>query len=376
MAYYLKHYFDPDFNYQQRAPVSTYGGSVAHRYLAYVQNVSMGQVLAEFVPIGDEDAPNPKYIMERPNFPAGPNCVPDPENPLRLLAEKNGYVFYLDGKICVKILLNVRQNIGIGTGNIFFVNDLNVHGGIHAGFSVTAKNIKVRDLIEGAFVRATETFFAQNGFNGAGKGFIHAGRSIRLAFCENGELAAKENILIDQSCLNSTLYGGKNIMIKGRLQGGTVYANRLVVVGERLGGNSTSPTRIFMGHDPFITRQIVEWEQEIDRLRQKHMTYSVEAAKGEFFQKQYGPKCAFILRKLQIIGEKRKQLWEKISAAQDFSQCRVAVPGEIRPGTEITIGPKSARITDYFSCMQFFLEGNEIVMRPLSREEATSLSRH
>ena len=102
MSYYLKHYFDPDFNYQHLAPVANFSGAVEHRYLGYVQNVCMGQVLAEFVPADSEADPNPKYIMERPVFPLGPNCVVDPENPLKLLAERNGYVFYLDGKICVK----------------------------------------------------------------------------------------------------------------------------------------------------------------------------------------------------------------------------------------------------------------------------------
>ena len=375
MAYYLKHYFDPDFNHQRLAPVANFGGSVDHRYLNYVQNVCAGQALAEFVPADDENAPDPKYVMERPVFPIGPNCIIDPDNPLRLLAEKNGYVFYLDGKICVKILLNVHQNVGLGTGNLFFVNDLNIHGGINAGFKAIAKNIKVRDLIESALVRATESLFSQNGFKGAGGGKIHAGHTIRLAFCENGELAAKKNILIEQSCLNCTLYCGKNVIIKERLQGGTIYANGLVFVGERLGVNNNTPTRVFMGYDPFVARQLAELEGEIERLRQKHAEYALEAAKGEFFQKKYGPKCDAILQKLGIIGEKRQELWEKVSAVRDFSQCKVVVPGEVRPGTEITIGPGSAKVMDYFTGMEFFLEEGQIVMRPLPPERAASFSK-
>lgn len=374
MSYYLKHYFEPDFNYQHLAPVANFSGAVDHRYLGYVQNVCMGQVLAEFVPTDSETAPNPKYIMERPVFPLGPNCVVDPENPLKLLAEKNGYVFYLDGKICVKTLLNVRQNIGLGTGDIFFANDLNIRGGINAGFKAIAKNIKVQDIIESAFVSATENMFSQSGFKGAGSGKIHAGHTIRLAFCENGELTAGENILIEQSSLNCSLYCGKNIIVKGRLQGGTVYANHTVYVGERLGVNSTMPTRIFMGYEPFVARQLAKWEEDIEQLQQKHAEYALEAAKGEFFQKKYQPKCDVILQKLDIIGKKRRELWEKISAVQDFSRCRVVVSGEIRPGTEIAIGPAVARITDYFSGMQFFLQDDQIVMQPIPPETATSFS--
>ena len=224
---------------------------------------------------------------------------------------------------------------------------------------------------EGAFVRAVKNVFAQSGFKGAGSGAIQAGHTIRLSFCENGELAARENILVEQSCLNCTVYSGRNVVIKGRLQGGSVYAARLLVVGERLGVNSNTPTRIFMGYDPFIARRITYCEQEIERLRQKYAEYTLEAETGPVFEKSFRPKCDIIRQKLLIIGQKRKELWETVFSVQDFSQCKIIVPGEIRPGTEITIGPESVKITDYFSNMEFFLENGELVMKPLSSETAT-----
>ena len=42
------------------------------------------------------------------------------------IAAAKGYVFYLNGKITVKTLLNVRQDVSFQTGNIFFVGDMAV----------------------------------------------------------------------------------------------------------------------------------------------------------------------------------------------------------------------------------------------------------
>ncbi len=123
MAYYLRHYFNPDFDYQRAKPGGGLGNDDgADVYsLGYAQNVISGQILAEIVPLEEAGADYDKrFTREVPELPQGPNTRIDPRYPRFLLSDAKGYVFYNDGKITVKKLLNVRQDVSFATGNIYF----------------------------------------------------------------------------------------------------------------------------------------------------------------------------------------------------------------------------------------------------------------
>lgn len=115
--YYLHHYFDPDFTHTNLSPQEAIDGSVDYRYLGYVQNVVAGQVLAEVIDL--EKYPNmrrdPRFIYHEKRIPCGPNTSPHIHNPNTIIATTNGYVFYYNGLICVKKLLNIRGNLGFHT---------------------------------------------------------------------------------------------------------------------------------------------------------------------------------------------------------------------------------------------------------------------
>jgi len=73
----------------------------------------------------------------------GGNTRVDPSHSQLSACRRQGYVFYLNGKITVKALLNVRQDVSFQTGNIFFVGDMAVHGSVRAGFSVQGDNVRI-----------------------------------------------------------------------------------------------------------------------------------------------------------------------------------------------------------------------------------------
>ena len=259
--YYLHHYFDPDFSHVRLTPAEGADDVVDSRYLGYVQNVVAGQVLAEIIDLEQHpDTPrDPRFIYRERHLPIGPNCALHRENPDRIVAAANGYVFYHDGLISVKKLLNVRGNVGFHTGNILFVGDLAVHGDVLTNFAVQARNVLVKGHVESAKVKAVEDLVCLSGIKGANTSavddgpvksadldghipstLIEAGGNIRLPFCEHVQIRARGNVIIDGSCLHSTLYVGGNLVIKGRLQGGVVYANRAVYVEGQFGGDYTT----------------------------------------------------------------------------------------------------------------------------------------
>ena len=77
MAWYLQHFFDPDLDYQQLRPAETALSSSDLYNLCYVQNVIRGQIIARLLPLEEVKNPDKRYILAKPELPAGANTVVD-----------------------------------------------------------------------------------------------------------------------------------------------------------------------------------------------------------------------------------------------------------------------------------------------------------
>lgn len=391
--YYLLHYFDPDFSHLKLAPEQRSDGSAELRNLGYVQNVVAGQVLAEIIAI--DKHPNmprdPRFIYKKRHLPIGPNCLPHPDSPDKIIAGANGYVFYYKGFISVKKLLNVRGDVGFHTGNIFFINDLAVHGDVHTGFSIQARNILVKGQVQSAKLKALGDAVCLGGVKGTNTSaigdspvelahpdhyvpstLIEATGHIRLPFCEHVQLRARGNIVIDGSCMHSTLYVGGNLLVKGRLQGGVVYANGVVCVEKQLGADYSAPTKIMMGYDPFDFLQLQKLESQIRFLKDKLEYFQKMAARNSVMHLEFSPRIAVMDRKLRIAHKRHALLWRKFSVDEkNAPRCRIIVPGTVMPGCEIGIGRAFLKTDRVAGNIVYRLEEHEeeIVCRPNSAQE-------
>ena len=189
MQYYLRHYFNPDFDYLRPKPGIGEDGESSDLYsLGYVQNVIAGQLLAEVIPLEQAGAePDPRFVLSRPVLPGGANTRVDPAYPNYLLSTSNGYVFYNNGKITVKRLLNVRQDVSFRTGNIFFVGDMAVHGSVRSGFSVQANNLRIMGMVEGGVARARRDLMVDGGARGGAALSIRSVTGAPVKFVGVGE---------------------------------------------------------------------------------------------------------------------------------------------------------------------------------------------
>jgi uncharacterized protein (DUF342 family) len=384
--YYLHHYFDPDFSHVRLTPSAEGDDGVAvARYLGYVQNVVAGQVLAESVDLDQfPDMPrDPRFISPAKHLPVGPNCEIHPENPDRIVAAANGYVFYHDGLITVKKLLNVRGDVGFRTGNILFLGDLAVHGDVLTDFSVRARNVLVKGHIESAKVKATGDLVCLSGVKGTNPSMVEdgpvqsadgdgvvpstlleAGGNVRLPFCEHVQIRARGNIIIDGSCLHCTIYVGGSLIVKGRLQGGCVYANNVVYVEGQLGSDYSSVTKVMMGYDPFGFLAMQKLESQITWLKSTVAYFEKMAARNAVMEQEYRPRVELMARKLQIAHAKRSSLWSKFAVdEQNASKCRIIVPGKVMPGCELGIAKAFHKTHDRDDNLSFSLVDDEIVTK-------------
>lgn len=417
MPYYLRHYFQPDFNHNSIRPAVMSDDSTNAHYLGYVQNVVVGQILAELVyldslpegcvaqdeplpgaaegtpeeqaapapegaiPVQDaiprprnDERPNyktflkriremdPRFIYNNPVFPLGPNCERDPENPNRILSGINGFCFYHQGLITVKRMLNVRQNVNFHTGNIIYVGDILVHGDVYPGFRLTARNIRVKGRIDGGILRAVGAVMAESGIKGAPTAVINARNTIRLANCEQARIITSGNCIIDGNCMHSELFVGGSVIVKGRLQGGNVHSNGLVYVKEQLGSSKGAATRIALGYDPidFLHLQELNAMQEDQSRRLQH--HKARARKGPHFAAESAPFQELANSKLAVIQTMKHAAWRKFSAdMRKAHRTRVIVPGIVHPGVEISIGRAYSKIIDEQRDVFYCLHEDEVV---------------
>lgn len=369
MAYYLRHFFNPDFNHKKLRPDTLQDGDVSQHYLGYVQNVVAGQVLAEIEEIEPGQEANgydPRFVFQDKIYPVGPNCAPHPRNPARIIATTNGYVFYHEGLITVKRLLNVRQDVDFHTGNIMFTGDIVAHGAVRTGFTVHGNRVLVKGTVEGATIVAENDIVCESGLKGASTGMLRAGGNIKIPFCENIRIWARGNVEIEGSCLHSEIYVDGSLMIKGRLQGGAVYANNIIYVEEQIGGGQNTTTKVMMGYNPgeFYKLQLVE--TEISELHQRLDQFERMVQKKPVLLESYDIKIRLIRQKLELLHQTRNELWKDFRANEHHAgKCRLICPGRIRPGLEISIARAYEAVNDFYDGLEFRLEEYDIVQKPI-----------
>lgn len=361
MSYFLKHYFNPDFNHLDIKPKFGAGDRVDHLNRAYVHNVVSGEVLAEWIEVPEEEegAHDRRFLFEDKSFPMGPNCLLDPLNPDRLLAAVNGYVYYdADKRIAVKALLNIRRDVDYATGNISFVGDVVVHGAVRSGFSVKARNILVKGPVEGALLEATGSIQIESGVKGDRRAEIRAGGSIKVGFCENAQLSVGKNLLVEGSVMHCRLFVGHALVVKKKLIGGETVCRRMVHVGEQIGGGLNTTTSIVLGYDPALLQKIAELEDTIKALRRERELVAVQVARQ---REGAEAKEVDVERRIGLV-QKQLSNWSERLEAEDFSTCAVISPGDIRPGVEISIGTLFTSISDFLRNVRVITKNNQVAV--------------
>lgn len=367
MAYYLRHYFNPDFDHTTLKPRPLSGGKADMRNLGYVQNVMPGQTLAELVPLESEPEPDPRFIRDAPVLPVGRHTAPAPDNPLRLVALEAGYVFYIQGLIAVKTLLNVRGSVDFHTGNIQFVGNIHVHHDVSSGFSIKGADVLVDGGVFGGRVRARGNLAVREG----ARGDFHvncvllAGRNMRVRFADKAELRARSDLDIGNA-LHSVLLVGGNLLVRGNLTGGVCRVGGQAVIGGDLGTASLTPTRIILGSDPFLSRPLHRCDERLEKAQRVVEQCSPLAA----HLPPDANDCARRLHKTRRIAAvlTRQHAWLLTALCQTMDEnppSRLLVEGAVHPGVTVTIGEASLAVEQPLRRVWFERRDDAVVVLPV-----------
>ncbi len=361
MPFLLKHHFDPNLDQASLKPEEQDDGSVDHYELNFVQNVEAGSVIAEWVELdGTDGETDHRFISMDKVFPAGKGTGIKKKEPNNLYAAVSGCVSYLDDKIVVKQTLELPDDVDFHTGNINFIGDLTVGGSVKSGFVVQGRNVTILGQVEGARVEALQDLSCPGGIKGAKEGFVEAGRSVKLAFCEFALLKAGSDILVKGSLMHSDVYAGERLAVGGRLTGGTIYCHEYVYVGEQLGGGLGTDTTLVLGYDPTLLYADAQYNRRIRKLHADIGLFEKLLDKNDEHVEEFTQKLEASNRELELVKLLKFKLWEGLQESERVENCKVLVPGKVNPGVEISIGSAYLKVDDFLEDVYFYYENGEV----------------
>ena len=361
MPFLLKHHFNPDWDPVKLTPEEQADGSVDHTRLNFVQSFIAGDVIAEWVDHEEsgEDAEAP-FVYDTKVFPAGKGTGIRKKDPDKLFAAVDGYACYRNDKIVVRQTLTVHRNVDYHTGNIDFIADIVLEGSVRSGFEAIGRNVSVRDQIEAAHVKARQELRCQGGVKGGGGAFLESARNMKLAYCENGTLRSRRDILVRGALMHSNVFADGRLAVGGRLTGGTIHAFESIYVGGQLGGGLDTITAVVLGYQPSLLYKDAEHNRRIKQLHADIASYEKALNKNDEYRDEIRSLQEAARKELELLKALKVRLWDGIYATERLDRCKVIVPGVVKPGVEISIGSAYLKVDDYLEDVYFYCENDEV----------------
>ena len=311
-----------------------------------------GQVLVERIPhttgtpgmtvFGNEV--KPKAGKMKP-LPTGKNTEVKDEN--FLIATMDGQIVD-NGKINIDPQLSIKDDVGVGTGDIDFVGAVEVNGSVQAGFKVKATgDIYIKGMVNGGTVTGCNVYIT-GGVQGMNRGTITAEEDVRASFAESATIEAGNAIFIDDVALHSELRAGRLLAVEGKrglIAGGYVAAGK-EVRAKIIGNQAYTSTKVVVGVNPMIQRkyqetcrsyaatkkQLAQLTKTLNTLGKVDLTKLPphRAAQISEMTRSQFPLAAQVERDEKLIRELEDQMAQ-------MKEGRVRVSDKIYPGTKVVI---------------------------------------
>ncbi len=311
-----------------------------------------GQVLVERIPhttgtpgmtvFGNEV--KPKAGKMKP-LPTGKNTEVKDEN--FLIATMDGQIVD-NGKINIDPQLSIKDDVGVGTGDIDFVGAVEINGSVQAGFKVKATgDIYIKGMVNGGIVSGCNVYIS-GGVQGMNRGTITAEEDVRASFAESANIEAGNAIFIDDVALHSELRAGRLLAVEGKrglIAGGYVAAGK-EIRAKTIGNQAYTATKVVVGVNPMIQRKYQETCRSYAATKKKlaQLTKTLNtlgkvdltklpphraAQISEMTRSQF-PLAAQVEQDEKLIRELEDQMAQ-------MKEGRVRVADKVYPGTKIII---------------------------------------
>ena len=293
-----------------------------------------------------------------------------------LIADINGLVTFIAGKINVEEIFTVPGDVDLKTGNVMFLGTVIVQGNVEDGFSVKASgNIEVRGSVGKCEIIAEGDIIIHQGMAGKGGGIMQAGKNIWSKFIENATVEAGENVIVSDGLINTTIVANKKIICQGKraaIVGGKYRACEEInakTLGSPVGGTETT------SRWATIPRARRRWTTSRPRrcrssARRRSSTRTSRRStrpksSARSFPRIRKPSSRIIsMRREELVAEVRG-LAKEIEAIQAYlnglkTKGRISASGRVYPGVKLVIKDVQEDVKNEQKAITFYLENQMI----------------
>ncbi|MCM3759473.1 FapA family protein [Alkalihalobacillus oceani] len=299
------------------------------------------------------------------------------------LDEKNQTLYSLvDGQISmdkytVHVLptYEVNDDISMKTGNISFVGNVTVRGGVPAGFEVKAGgDIRIGGTVEGAKLEAGGSIYIGAGVVGQNRSFISAAGDLETTFINQGHVEVGGDIIVKQTILHSTCSAAGSIICltgKGTIVGGSLSALKSIQAKE-IGNSMQTKTSLFIGVHEKILQQQQKTERELEKAQDEFTKLAKllknylekERVNGPLTGKDKLSKLkalhAFqtVKQSIELLTEKQQELLSEAQSKDGFIQAE----NVIHPNVDVHFGKYKRNLMSIYRYPYISLVDSEIVI--------------
>lgn len=377
---YIQYNFEIDQS-QVRLKESS-NGRVDFKELNIIQNVVEGQPLARKVP-AERGSPGKTVtgkVLPAKNgkdipMPLGKN-VHVLDDQLTIIADMNGQVVIVGGKVNVEPVYTVQGDVSLRTGNIIFLGTVIITGNVEDGFSVKAAgNIEVHGTVGKAELDAEGDIIVHQGVAGKGSGFVRAGRSIWARFIENAKVEAGSLVVVSDGIINSTVDANKRILCQGKrahIVGGRLRASEEInakILGSPVSGTETICE---VGFDPKSKERLeiledrkAQAEKQLEEVELNLQTLiNIKKQRKSLPEDKEAYLRELVERRQQDMDD-LSRLTEEIGEIQGYlntlkTRGRVSASAKVYPGVKILIRDAKEDVKSEYRAVTFVLENNLI----------------
>ncbi|MBP2654926.1 MAG: Flagellar Assembly Protein [Firmicutes bacterium] len=368
----LKYFIDME---NKGRPMELADGRVDLKDLNLFTVVNEGDLLAEKIiatpgKAGIDVLGQPAYAKSGKDIlmPAGKN-VRIEDN--KLYAAISGQVQFINNKINISPVIEIKGDVDLSTGNVTFVGNVVVRGSIQNGFKVEADgNVDIHGSISGG-TAIGKNIVIRGGIQGMQRGEVKALENVTAKFIENGIVTAGSDIIVADAILHSRVNAGKRLIVEGKrgiIAGGHVMAAeeiRAKVVGTHL----AVATELEVGVNPEIRQEYQTLRKELKTAEasldqaQKALTILKSMNQNEMPPEKREMMLKMTKAQFHLAGSidgMRRRVTEIEHIFEETRFGRIRISDSIFPGAKIVIGTLVKPIREIQKFASFFAEDGEI----------------
>ena len=372
----IQYYFAKD---KHVAPVEDEHGVVNFKDLGLINNITAGTPIAEITfPTEGEPGmditgmPVAQKVGSPANYTvgAGTELINDDT---QIVASINGNLVFKNGAFVVEEKIVINGDVDVSSGNIDFIGDITIKGGVFEGFRVASKrSITIMGLVTGAEIIADGDISVKVGVINSK---IESKANVKVGFCENSDITAKGNVE-SQSFVGGEIFASDRIIASGKgvMVGGKFTALNGVEASV-IGSENYTKTIVTLGNNAVLSEERERLEKEdaqmneqTDQLGKILVTLADYAKKGKLSPEREQMQTEARRNRLRLLNQLRtnKRRIEEIDEALKLMQnLYVSVKRIIYPGVTLRINSSILKVNSMENRVRATVQGGDIVFVPL-----------